>query len=117
MADITDRSLAFVEALNRRDYEQIAALVDEDVAIDGFGSGMDNGRGALRARLAGHFSMHDERYGDALVLSADGEGVTVVRLTVRGETASGPASHERLLLLEWDGERVARLALFGRAGA
>ena len=41
-----------VAALNARDYAAIAALCDEDVALSGIGAGGDQGREALRERLA-----------------------------------------------------------------
>ena len=45
-----------VAALNARDYAAIAALCDEDVALSGIGAGSDQGREALRERLARRFA-------------------------------------------------------------
>jgi ketosteroid isomerase-like protein len=105
---------AIVAALNARDFAGLAAQVDEDVAIAGIGDGMDNGRDAFRDRLARHFQAFDESYGDALVMrDATGDNVAV-RLTARGQSASGGGySVEKVLLLELEGGRITRFALLG----
>lgn len=104
---------AVIEALNARDFAALAGKVHEDVAISGIGEGMDNGRDALRDRLARHFEAFDERYGDALVMS-DALGSNVaIRLTVRGKSAAGDAySKEKILLLELEEGTITRIAFF-----
>lgn len=112
MANANAVARELVAALNARDYAAIAALADEDVAISGFGEGGDMGREALRERLARHFSSFDESYGDAVTMVADGGSPVAIRVTARGSVASGKSySVEKVLLLELDGDRIARMAL------
>lgn len=111
MANANAVARELVAALNARDYAAIAALADEDVAISGFGEG-DMGREALRERLARHFSSFDESYGDAVTMAAEGGSPVAIRVTARGSVASGKSySVEKVLLLELDGDRIARIAL------
>jgi ketosteroid isomerase-like protein len=104
---------AVIEALNARDFAGLAAKVHEDVAITGIGDGQDNGRAALRDRLARHFEAFDESYGDALVMSdALGHNIAI-RLTARGKSAGGAAySTEKILLLEVEDGSITRIAFF-----
>ena len=104
---------AVIEALNARDFAALAGKVHEDVAISGIGEGVDNGRDALRDRLARYFEAFDERYGDALVMS-DALGSNVaIRLTARGKSAAGDAySKEKILLLELEEGTITRIAFF-----
>ena len=104
---------AVIEAPNARDFSTLAARVHEDVAISGIGEGMDNGREALRARLARHFEAFDETYDDALVMSdALGHNVAI-RLTAHGKSAGGdPYSKEKVLLIEHEEGTITRIALF-----
>ena len=67
----------------------LAGKVHEDVAISGIGEGMDNGREALRERLARHFEAFDESYRDALVMTDAGGTNAAVRLTAHGRSAGG----------------------------
>lgn len=113
MADTESINHAVIEALNARDFAALAAKVHEDVAISGIGEGSDNGREALRDRLARHFEAFDESYGDALVMSdALGHNVAI-RVTARGTFAGGGAySKERILLLELEEGAITRFAVF-----
>lgn len=113
MADTESINHAVIEALNARDFAALAAKVHEDVAISGIGEGGDNGREALRDRLARHFEAFDESYGDALVMSdALGHNVAI-RVTARGTSAGGDAySKERILLLELEDGAITRFAVF-----
>ena len=77
MADITNIANAAIEALNARDFAALAGKVHEDVAISGIGEGMDNGREALRERLARHFEAFDESYRDALVMTDAGGTIAI----------------------------------------
>ncbi|WP_203424045.1 ester cyclase [Sinorhizobium sp. BG8] len=115
-----------VEALNSRDFAAVADMCDEDVAVSGIGEGADNGREALRERLARHFQLFDETYGDALVMTAEGGSPISVRLTARGRYGGGAPglsaaagqsySVEKLMLIELAEGRIARLALFSDTG-
>jgi ketosteroid isomerase-like protein len=104
---------AVIEALNARDFAALAGKVHEDVAISGIGEGMDNGRDALRDRLARHFEAFDESYGDVLVMSDPPGNTVAIRLTARGRSAVGEAfSKEKILLLELDEGMITRIAFF-----
>jgi ketosteroid isomerase-like protein len=113
MSDTESINHAVIEALNARDFAALAAKVDEDVSISGIGEGMDNGRDALRDRLARHFEAFDEKYGDALVMSdALGHNVAI-RLTAHGKSAAGASySKEKILLLELEDGFITRIAFF-----
>lgn len=107
-----------VAALNARDYAAIAALCDEDVAVSGIGEGSDQGREALRERLARHFAARDETFGDAVLMQAAGGSPVAIRVTARGRDASAkPTSMEKVLLVEIDGGRISRLSFFSDARA
>lgn len=112
-ADTASITHAVIDALNARDFATLAARVHEDVSLTGIGEGNDNGRDALRERLARHFQASDETYGDALVMSdALGQNLAI-RVTARGKAAGGAAySKEKILLLELEDGRITRLALF-----
>jgi len=113
MADIESINHAVVEALNARDFAALAARVDEDVSISGIGEGTDNGREALRDRLARHFEAFDESYGDALVMSDALGNNVAIRLTARGKSPGGAAySTEKILLLEVEDGTISRIAFF-----
>ena len=113
MADTESLSHTVIEALNGRDFSTIAARVHEDVAISGIGEGSDNGREALRERLARHFEASDESYGDALVMSDALGNNVAIRVTARGKTAGGAAySREKILLLELEDGMITRIGLF-----
>lgn len=113
MANTESINHAVIEALNSRDFAALAAKVHEDVSISGIGEGMDNGREALRARLARHFEAFDESYDDALVMS-DALGSNVaIRLTAHGKRAGGDSySAEKILLLELEDGSITRIAFF-----
>ncbi|MCV3737969.1 nuclear transport factor 2 family protein [Rhizobium sp. TRM96647] len=118
MPDTAAIATDLVAALNARDYATIAALCDEDVAISGLGAGSDQGREALRDRLARHFAALDESFGDAVVMQAAGGSPVAIRVTARGRDASATSySMEKVLLVEIDGGRISRLSLFSDAGA
>ena len=104
---------AVIEALNARDFATLAGKVHEDVSIAGIGEGMDNGREALRARLARHFEALDESYEDALVMSDALGNNVAIRLTARGRSAGGDTySTEKILLLELEDGLITRIAFF-----
>ncbi|WP_411032846.1 nuclear transport factor 2 family protein [Shinella sp. BYT-45] len=113
MAGTESINHAVIEALNARDFAALADKVHEDVAISGIGEGSDNGREALRERLARHFEAYDETYGDALVMSdALGHNVAI-RVTARGKGPEGAAySKEKVLLLELEDGTISRIAVF-----
>jgi ketosteroid isomerase-like protein len=113
MADMTSITHAVIEALNARDFAALAGKVHEDVSISGIGEGSDNGREALRDRLARHFEAFDESYGDALAMSDASGGNVAIRLTARGKSATGAAySKEKILLLELEDGAITRIAFF-----
>lgn len=113
MANTESINHAVIEALNARDFAALAAKVHEDVAISGIGEGMDNGREALRERLARHFAASDESFDDALVMSDALGNNIAIRLTARGRSAAGAAySKEKILLLELEDGLITRLAFF-----
>lgn len=117
MQDIASIARTAVEALNARDFAALSAMADEDVAVSGIGSGLDNGREALRERLARHFQVSDESYGDALVLAAADGATAAVRLTARGKAPGGAAySQEKILLIEVEDGRIVRIAFFSADG-
>lgn len=113
MADATGIANTVIAALNARDFATLANAVDEDVAIAGIGGGMDNGREALRERLARHFQASDESYGDALVLRDEAGCAVAIRLTARGTGYS----REKILLLEIEDGRITRIAFFSAEGS
>jgi len=118
MTGIADIARSVVAALNARDFAALAGQADEDVVIAGIGEGMDNGRAALRDRLARHFQALDETYGDAQVMTDETGGTAAVRLTARGRSPAGAAySREKILLLEIEGGRISRIAFFSADGA
>ncbi|OJU98708.1 MAG: hypothetical protein BGO06_08955 [Shinella sp. 65-6] len=113
MADTESINHAVIEALNARDFAALAARVDEDVAISGIGEGSDNGREALRERLARHFQASDESYGDALVMSDALGNNVAIRVTARGASAGGASySKERVILLELEDGVITRFSVF-----
>ena len=113
MADIESTSRAVIEALNARDFSALAGRVHEDVALSGIGEGSDNGREALRGRLARHFEAHDESYGDVLVMSDASGDNAAIRVTARGRSAGGDSySKEKILLLELEDGMITRFAVF-----
>lgn len=117
MADTRTIAADVVAALNARDFSALAEAVHEDVAIAGIGEGMDNGREALRDRLARHFQAFDESYGDQLAMSdAAGDNVAV-KLTARGkDSASGRAySVDKVLLFAFEDGLITRIVLFSQA--
>jgi len=113
MADTESINHAVIEALNARDFATLAGRVHEDVAISGIGDGSDNGREALRSRLARHFEAFDESYGDALVMSdALGHNVAI-RVTARGKSAGGASySKEKIFFIELEDGLITRFAVF-----
>lgn len=113
MADSETIKNAIIEALNARDFAALAGKADEDVVISGIGEGGDNGRDALRDRLARYFAASDERYGDALAMSdASGQAVAI-RVTARGRSADGAGySKEKILLLELEDGSITRFSVF-----
>ncbi len=113
MADTESINHAVIEALNARDFAALAGKVDEDVAISGIGEGSDNGRAALRDRLAHHFATFDESYGDVLVMSdALGHNVAI-RVTARGRSPGGDSySKEKIILLETEDGLITRFSIF-----
>lgn len=118
MADIAGIARTVVATLNARDVAALAEKADEDIAISGIGEGMDNGRAALRERLARHFQAFDETYGDAQVMTDETGGTAAVRLTARGRSPAGAAhSREKILLLEVEDDRISRIAFFSADGA
>ena len=113
MADIESTSRAVIEALNARDFSALAGRVHEDVALSGIGEGSDNGREALRDRLARHFEAHDESYGDVLVMSDVSGDNAAIRVTARGRSAGGDSySKEKIILLEREDGAITRFAIF-----
>lgn len=113
MSDTESINHLVIEALNARDFAALAARVHEDVAIAGIGEGSDNGREALRGRLARHFEAFDESYGDALVMSDVPGHNVAIRVTARGKSAGGAAySKEKILYLEVEDGMVTRIAFF-----
>jgi ketosteroid isomerase-like protein len=113
MAGTESINHAVIEALNARDFATLAARAHEDVAISGIGEGQDQGREALRERLARHFQAFDERYEDALVMSDALGGNVAIRLTARGTASGGAAySKEKILLLELEEGAITRMAFF-----
>lgn len=112
MANTESITHAVIEALNARDFATLAAKVNEDVALSGIGEGNDNGREALRDRLARHFAAHDETYQDALVMSDALGNNLAIRLTARGSSAGGSYSKEKILLLELEDGAITRMAFF-----
>nr|WP_298104962.1 nuclear transport factor 2 family protein [uncultured Shinella sp.] len=111
MANTESITHAVIEALNARDFAALAAKVNEDVAISGIGEGSDNGREALRDRLARHFAAHDETYQDALVMSDALGNNVAIRLTAR-DASGGSSSREKILLLELEDGTITRIAFF-----
>ena len=113
MADTESINHAVIEALNARDFAALAARVHEDVSISGIGEGSDNGREALRGRLARHFEAFDESYGDMLVMSDASGDNAAIRVTARGRSAGGDSySKEKILLLELEDGMITRFAVF-----
>ncbi|WP_337182204.1 nuclear transport factor 2 family protein [Shinella sp.] len=113
MADTESINHAVIEALNARDFAALAARVDEDVVISGIGEGSDNGREALRERLARHFQASDESYGDALVMSDALGNNVAIRVTARGASAGGASySKEKVILLELEDGVITRFSVF-----
>ncbi len=107
---------AVIEALNARDYAALAGKVHEDVAVSGIGEGADNGREALRERLARHFEASDESYGDALAMSDAAGRNIAIRVTARGRSPGGDSySREKILLLELEDGVITRFAVFTAA--
>jgi hypothetical protein len=116
MAEIESIARALVEALNARDFTALAAKIHEDVAVSGFGGGSDNGREALRERLARHFAASDESYGDVLAMGDAAGNTVAIRLTARGHAQGGGAySREEILLLELEEGLITRIAVFSPA--
>lgn len=113
MADTESIKNAVIEALNARDFAALAGKADEDVVVSGIGEGGDNGRDALRDRLARHFAASDESYGDALAMSDASGDAIAIRVTARGRSAGGAGySKEKILLLELEDGLITRFSVF-----
>ena len=113
MADTESTARAVIEALNARDFTALAGKVHEDVALSGIGEGSDNGREALRDRLARHFEAFDESYGDALVMRDSSGDTVAIRVTARGRSPGGESySKEKIILLETEEGLITRFSIF-----
>ena len=113
MAETDSIARAVIDALNARDFAALAGKVHEDVVISGIGGSGDNGREALRDRLARHFEAFDESYGDGLAMSDASGRVLAVRVTARGRPAGGDGySRDRIILLEVEDGLITRFSIF-----
>ena len=112
MTDTGKLATDIVAALNARDFAALAAACDEDVTLSGV-EGRNQGRDALRDRLARHFQAHDETYGDMVVMADEGGGLVSALVTARGVGAGGTAySVEMILCFTFDGDRLSRIGFF-----
>lgn len=115
MTDTKKLTLDIVAALNARDFATVAAAVDEDVTLAGV-AGHDQGRAALRDRLARHFQAFDETYGDAVVMADESGGLVAAHVTARGVSSGGTAySVPMILFFTFDAERLSRIGFFADA--
>lgn len=113
MADTESTARAVIEVLNARDFAALAGKVHEDVALSGIGEGSDNGREALRDRLARHFEAFDENYGDALTMRDSSGDTVAIRVTARGRSPGGEGySKEKIILLETEDGLITRFSIF-----
>ncbi|SIQ19421.1 conserved hypothetical protein, steroid delta-isomerase-related [Rhizobium sp. RU20A] len=110
----------FIEALNRRDFDTIAAFLDEDVALDSLTGQRTIGAEPLRIAVATYFRHFDETFSD-IVLMHDAFGQRVAAdVTAHGtyrETMSGfpQASGQQyaipsVLIFEFEDGAVSRLS-------
>ncbi|WP_457583946.1 ketosteroid isomerase-related protein [Ensifer canadensis] len=92
MTDAQTIASRFIEGLNDRDFDALARLVDEDVALDSLTGQRTVGVGPLRASIMTYLRHFDETYGD-IVLMRDNFGQRIAAdVTARGnyrETLEG----------------------------
>jgi len=92
MTDAQTIASRFIEALNQRDFEALARLVNEDVELDSLTGQRTVGVGPLRAWLMNYLRRFDEQFGD-VVLMRDAFGQRVAAdLTARGTMEGFPAA-------------------------
>lgn len=122
-ADMTDaQTIAsrFIDALNERDFDALARLVDEDVALDSLTGQRTVGVEPLRSSIMTFLRHFDETYGD-IVLMRDNFGQRIAAdLTARGTyretldgfpTASGQTySIPSVLVLEIEDQSITRVS-------
>lgn len=119
MTDAQTIASRFVEALNDRDFQAIASLLDEDVAFDSMLGQRTIGADPLRMAIMSHLRYFDEEFGDMVVMH-DGFGQrAAIDTTARGryrETAPGlpeatgqSYSIPSVFVFEFDGGLVSRL--------
>lgn len=94
MTDAETIAHSFIEAVNARDFEMLARLVDEDVAFDSLTGQRTVGVEPLRAWIMSYLRHFDETFSD-VVLMYDGFGQhvaadTTVHGTYRETMASFP---------------------------
>lgn len=120
MTDTQTIASRFIEALNDRDFEALARLVDEDVALDSLTGQRTVGVEPLRANIMTFLRHFDENYGD-IVLMRDSFGQRVAAdATARGtyrETLDGfPAASGQtysiptVFVFELDDQSITRLS-------
>ena len=120
MTDAQTIASRFIEALNQRDFEALARLVNEDVELDSLTGQRTVGVGPLRAWLMNYLRRFDEQFGD-VVLMRDAFGQRVAAdFTARGtyrETMEGfpPATGQSysipsVLVFEIEDGAITRLS-------
>lgn len=120
MTDAQTIASRFIEALNDRDFDALARLVDEDVALDSLTGQRTVGVEPLRANIMTFLRHFDESYGD-IVLMRDNFGQRVAAdVTARGnyrETLDGfPAASGQsysvptVFVFEIEDQQITRLS-------
>ena len=119
MTDAQTIAARFIEALNDRDFENLSAFLDEDVALDSMIGQRTIGAGPLRMAVMSYLRHFDEYFSD-MVLMHDAFGQRVaIDLTARGQyretmagfpQASGQSySIPSVFVFEIDGGSITRL--------
>ncbi len=113
-----DASLA---ALNRRDFEALMGLIDDDAALDMPDGSRVIGADSIRNTLAAFVLGRDIRFSDIVVMTgeADLRGAAEVTLSAvtraapgEDEPAEGRVSLPAVLVFERDGGPFQRISLF-----
>lgn len=120
MTNAQSTASRFMEALNSRDFETIATLIDEDVALDSLTGLRTIGANPFRTGIMSYFRHFDESFGDMVVMHDDLGQRVAVDVTARGqyrETMAGfPAASGQsysipsIFVFEFDSGSIIRLS-------
>jgi steroid delta-isomerase-like uncharacterized protein len=119
MTDVQAIAERFMDALNARDFETIAGLLDEDVVLDTLTGHRAIGSHPLRLAVMSYFRHFDEAFSDRVPMRDQLGQRVAVDVTARGQyretmagfpEATGQAyAIPSVFVFEFDGPSVTRL--------